>query len=94
MTTALGMTTKIVEKTVETEALSGLSLEKRRKSLKAAAVGNVLEWYDWTIYGTLTTYLAANFFRKRIQHLRFYLRWLFSQAVSLQDRLAVSFLVV
>lgn len=64
MTATLDMTTKIMDTTVETEALSGLSLEKRRKSLKAAAVGNVLEWYDWTIYGTLTTYLAANFFQK------------------------------
>ncbi|NSY99290.1 MFS transporter [Agrobacterium tumefaciens] len=42
----------------------GLTIEQRRSSLKAAAVGNVLEWYDWTIYGTLSTYLAANFFQK------------------------------
>src|SRR5699024_3590836 len=34
----------------------------RRTSLGAAAVGNALEWYDWTIYGTLSAYLAANFF--------------------------------
>jgi MFS transporter, MHS family, alpha-ketoglutarate permease len=48
----------------KSETLSGLSLENRRRSLKAAAVGNVLEWYDWTIYGTLSIYLAANFFQK------------------------------
>jgi MFS transporter, MHS family, alpha-ketoglutarate permease len=34
----------------------------RRKSLRAAAVGNALEWFDWTLYGTFSVYLAANFF--------------------------------
>jgi len=41
-----------------------LTLQERRRSLRAAAVGNMLEWYDWTIYGILSTYLAANFFSK------------------------------
>lgn len=41
-----------------------LTMDQRLKSLRAAAVGNVLEWYDWTIYGTLSVYLAANFFEK------------------------------
>lgn len=40
------------------------SLASRRRSLRAAAVGNILEWYDWTIYGMLSTYLAATFFSK------------------------------
>ena len=39
-----------------------LSLRDRRQSLMAAAAGNVLEWYDWTIYGILSVYLAKNFF--------------------------------
>ena len=41
-----------------------LTMAQRRQSLKAAAAGNVLEWYDWTIYSTLSIYLAANFFEK------------------------------
>lgn len=40
------------------------TLAERKRSLKAAAVGNILEWYDWTIYGTFSVYLAANFFSK------------------------------
>jgi MHS family alpha-ketoglutarate permease-like MFS transporter len=38
------------------------SAAERRKSLRAIAIGNALEWYDWTIYGTLSAYLAVNFF--------------------------------
>ncbi|MGF7123012.1 MFS transporter [Rhodococcus sp. AG1013] len=39
-----------------------LSASARRKSLRAAAVGNALEWFDWTLYGTFSVYLAANLF--------------------------------
>lgn len=49
---------------MKTESIAGLSMADRKKSLRAAAIGNVLEWYDWTIYGTLSVYLAANFFVK------------------------------
>ena len=28
----------------------------------AAAVGNALEWFDWTLYGTFSAYLAMNLF--------------------------------
>ena len=45
-----------------TSAASPSSLKERRQSLMAAAAGNVLEWYDWTIYGILSVYLAKNFF--------------------------------
>lgn len=34
----------------------------RARSLRAAAVGNMLEWFDWTLYGVLSTYLAGTFF--------------------------------
>jgi len=34
----------------------------QRKSLIAVVAGNFLEWFDWTLYALLTTYLAANFF--------------------------------
>lgn len=30
--------------------------------IAAAAVGNMLEWYDWTVYGFLITYIGLNFF--------------------------------
>jgi MHS family proline/betaine transporter-like MFS transporter len=30
--------------------------------LGAAAVGNLLEWYDWGVYGFLITYIGLNFF--------------------------------
>ncbi|MEV4902866.1 MFS transporter [Citricoccus sp. NPDC055426] len=39
-----------------------LSSDNRRKSLRAVAVGNLLEWFDWTLYGVFSAYLAANFF--------------------------------
>jgi MHS family alpha-ketoglutarate permease-like MFS transporter len=48
-----------------TRAVDGRhTLAERKRSLKAAAVGNILEWYDWTIYGTFSVYLAANFFSR------------------------------
>lgn len=34
----------------------------QRSSLRAAAVGNALEWFDWTLYGTFSAHLAANLF--------------------------------
>lgn len=40
------------------------SRQKSLQSLRAAAVGNMLEWFDWTLYGTFAVYLAANFFEK------------------------------
>lgn len=46
----------------DTEPTSSLTPKQRRRSLFAAAIGNALEWYDWTIYGTLSAYLAVNFF--------------------------------
>lgn len=34
------------------------------KSLRAAVFGNLLEWFDWTLYSTFAVYLGANFFEK------------------------------
>ncbi|QBJ96822.1 MFS transporter [Rhodococcus sp. ABRD24] len=45
-----------------TTATGELSMQARRRSLRAAAVGNALEWFDWTLYGTFSVYLAANLF--------------------------------
>lgn len=34
----------------------------RARSLRAAVSGNILEWFDWTLYAIFSTYLASNFF--------------------------------
>ena len=36
--------------------------DQARKAVVAATLGNVLEWYDYSIYGFLAAVLAANFF--------------------------------
>ncbi len=41
-----------------------ISQKQRLKSLRAAAVGNALEWFDWTLYATFSIYLARNLFDK------------------------------
>ena len=42
------------------------SLEEEHKlpvrTLVAASIGNAVEWYDWTIYGTFSIYFATQFF--------------------------------
>ncbi|WP_367403267.1 MFS transporter [Kocuria marina] len=40
------------------------SFKQQRKSMLAVVCGNFLEWFDWTIYALLATYLAANFFNQ------------------------------
>ncbi|MFQ0815897.1 MFS transporter [Brucella anthropi] len=45
-------------------AISLAPYQGRLKSLRAAAVGNALEWFDWTLYGTFSVYLARNLFDK------------------------------
>ncbi len=34
----------------------------RRRSLLATGVGNVLEWFDWAVYGVFSTYIAKALF--------------------------------
>lgn len=41
-----------------------VTTNKALKSLGAAVVGNLLEWFDWTIYSTFAVYLAGSFFEK------------------------------
>jgi len=41
-----------------------MSQKGRLKSLRAVAVGNALEWFDWTLYATFSVYLAHNLFDK------------------------------
>lgn len=49
-------------KTMHTDSAPALTMKDRLKSLRAASIGNTLEWFDWTLYGMFSTYLAANFF--------------------------------
>lgn len=35
------------------------------RSLRAAVAGNVLEWFDWTLYAVFTSYIASHFFDSR-----------------------------
>jgi MFS family permease len=41
-----------------------LSLKELRRVVVAAAVGNVIEWYDFYIFGSLASILAVKFFEK------------------------------
>lgn len=40
------------------------SREVRRRSLLATGVGNVLEWFDWAVYGVFSTYIALALFNQ------------------------------
>src|SRR5436309_15956224 len=39
-------------------------LKELRRVVIAASVGNIIEWYDFYIFGSLATVLAAKFFEK------------------------------
>lgn len=39
-----------------------LDRRQRLRSLKAVSIGNALEWFDWTLYGIFSVYLARNLF--------------------------------
>src|SRR6266705_2397498 len=41
-----------------------ISLQELRRVVIAAAVGNVIEWYDFYIFGSLAAILAVKFFEK------------------------------
>jgi MFS family permease len=41
-----------------------ISLKELRRVVIAAAVGNIIEWYDFYIFGSLASILAAKFFEK------------------------------
>ena len=50
------------DKTMTTITMETQDRRRRLASLRAAAVGNALEWFDWTLYGTFSAYLAMNLF--------------------------------
>ena len=41
-----------------------LSVSELRRVVLAAAVGNVIEWYDFYVFGSLASILAVKFFEK------------------------------
>jgi MFS family permease len=45
-------------------AAPNISLKELRRVVIAAAVGNVIEWYDFYIFGSLASILAVKFFEK------------------------------
>lgn len=40
------------------------SHQGRLKSMRTAGIGNALGWFDWTLYATVSLYLASNLFDK------------------------------
>ena len=34
----------------------------KRRSLAAGTIGNLVEWFDWSVYGFFAPYLAVSFF--------------------------------
>ena len=43
---------------------SGMILGQQRKVIAAGMIGNVLEWYDFAIYGYFATEIGKQFFRQ------------------------------
>ncbi|MGN7133162.1 MFS transporter [Rhodococcoides corynebacterioides] len=50
--------------TVSSSAPPAPTLASRKKSLLASAVGNVLEWYEWSAYAVFAPFIAAAMFDK------------------------------
>ncbi|MGF3052893.1 MFS transporter [Microbacterium sp. YY-03] len=46
----------------ESAQLTGKATKTERKNLRALSWGHALEWYDWAIFGLLSSYLGAHFF--------------------------------
>lgn len=52
----------IVEQNAANQGTSPERLRLQRKSLLATGVGNLLEWFDWTIYTVASVYIAGSLF--------------------------------
>jgi hypothetical protein len=59
--------------------------------ITAAAAGNVIEWYDFYIFGSLATILAVKFFEKRATCKIAAASWIFSLVMGLSKRPQPSF---
>ena len=42
--------------------MSTASQQVQRRAVVAAAAGNIVEWYDWTVYATFALFFSAQFF--------------------------------
>src|SRR6201999_3597378 len=45
-----------------TESPPGADQRSVRRAITAAVIGNIVEWFDFAIYGLLATYIARKFF--------------------------------
>ena len=43
-----------------------MSTQQSRKAIAVGAIGNILEWYDFAIYGYFATSIGRVFFLKQI----------------------------
>lgn len=43
-------------------SFSGSDLRTRLHSIVGGSIGNLIEWYDWSIYGSVSLYFAPSFF--------------------------------
>jgi hypothetical protein len=58
-------------------------LKELRRVVIAASVGNIIEWYDFYIFGSLASILAVKFFERRATRWRpFSARWRSSRSAS------------
>lgn len=55
----------IIEKDQAAQPADSATRKSALVSLRAAAAGNILEWFDWTLYSIFSTYIAASFFDKQ-----------------------------
>jgi MFS transporter, MHS family, proline/betaine transporter len=62
---------------------------ENRKAVVAATIGNVLEWYDFGVYGYFATTISQLFFPgddKTISLLKAFSRWRYSAALRPSSR--------
>jgi len=50
--------------TGESVSINGISSAQRRKIFYGSAMGNLLDWYDFSVYGSLGVVLSKEFFPK------------------------------
>lgn len=49
-------------RTIEACSPVEIDVQPQRKTLKASACGNFMEWFDFTLYGFFAMAIGANFF--------------------------------
>jgi hypothetical protein len=61
---------------------SKVAPKELRRVVIAAAVGNIIEWYDFYIFGSLASILAVKFFEKATRWRPSSARWRCSRSAS------------